>query len=82
MSEYILTPPHLIELPRTEQQSLWTCCQQLEEPWDYSLGSQSSVGWRFSTLQLKLDGTSLRTRKHNKIYTLFEQPMPVLLLRI
>ena len=38
-----LTPQHLTESPRTEQQSLWTCCQQLEAPWDFSLDSPSSV---------------------------------------
>ena len=32
-SSLILQP--LTESPRTEQQSLWTCCQLLEEPWDY-----------------------------------------------
>ena len=43
-------PQHLTKLQRTEQQSLWTCCQQLEEPWDSSLGFLSSVEWRLSTL--------------------------------
>ena len=33
----------LTESPRTGQPSLWTCCQQLEEPWDSSLGSPSYV---------------------------------------
>ena len=42
--------PPLTESQRTEQPSLWTCCQLLEEPWDFSLDSQSSVEWRFCTL--------------------------------
>ena len=41
---------HLTESPRTEQPSLWTCCQQLEEPWASSLGSPSSVEWRLHIL--------------------------------
>ena len=44
----------LTESPRTGQPSLWTCCQPLEEPWDFSLGSPSSVQWRLSTLDLRL----------------------------
>ena len=55
-----LTPQQSTRSPRTEQQSLWTCCQQLEAPWDFSLGSPSSVEWRFFTLLLKLDGTLFR----------------------
>ena len=41
----------LTKSPRTEQPSLWTCCQLLEAPWDSSLGSPSSVEWRLPTLQ-------------------------------
>ena len=40
----------LTESPRTEQLSLWTCFRQLGEPWDSSLGSPSSVEWRWSIL--------------------------------
>ena len=39
----ILMPVRLTELQRTEQPSLWTCCQLLEEQWDSSLGSLLSV---------------------------------------
>ena len=42
----------LTESPRIEQPSLWTCCQLLEEPWDFSLGSPSSVEWRLCTFRL------------------------------
>ena len=43
---------HLTESLKTGQPSSWTCCQQLEAPWDFSLGSPSSVEWRLSTLLL------------------------------
>ena len=41
----------LTESQRTGQPSLLTCCQLLEEPWDSSLGSPSSVEWRLSILE-------------------------------
>ena len=41
-----LTPQHLTESPRIEQQSLLTCCQLLEAQWDFSQGSLLSVLWR------------------------------------
>ena len=50
MWEYSSTPQQSTRSLRTEQQSLWTCYQQLEAPWDCSLDSPSSVQWRFYTL--------------------------------
>ena len=44
----------LTELQRTGQPSLWTCCQQSEEPWDSSLGSPSSVEWRYYGIKIIL----------------------------
>ena len=44
---------HLIESPRTEQQSLKTCCLPLEEQWDFLRGSLSSVELRLSILLQK-----------------------------
>ena len=35
-----LTPRHSIGSLRTDPQNLWTCSQQLEELWDFSLASQ------------------------------------------
>ena len=54
--EYGLTLQQSIRSPRTEQQSLLTCCPLLVAPWDSSLASLSSVQWRFFTLSLKLSG--------------------------
>ena len=51
---------HLTELQRTEQQSLLTCCQLLEGPWDFSLGSPSSVVWRLSILESRSSSKSSR----------------------
>ena len=42
-SESSLIPQLLIELPRTEQLSLLIMCLLLEEQWDFSLDSLSSV---------------------------------------
>ena len=58
-----MTPQHLTKLKKTEQQSLWTCCQQLEAPWDFSLDSQSSVVWRYFTLPWKLLLSFLTSQK-------------------
>ena len=46
---FIFMQQHLTESLWTGQLSLWTSCQLLEEPWDSSLGSPSSVESRFST---------------------------------
>ena len=54
--EFSLTPQHLIELPRIEQLSLWTCCQQLEAQWDFLQGFLLLVQWRSCTLLQKQFG--------------------------
>ena len=48
--EYTSTPQSLTKSLKTEQQSLWTCCLQLEEPWDFSQDSPLSVEWKSFTL--------------------------------
>ena len=57
-----LTPQHLTESPRTEQQSLLTCCQPLEAPWDCSLASPSSVEWKLSIFLVKLFSLCFKTK--------------------
>ena len=45
---FISMHQHLTKSQKTERPNLWTCCQLLEAPWDFSLGSPSSVEWRLS----------------------------------
>ena len=69
---FISMQQHLTELPRTEQPSLWTCCQLLEAPWAFLLGSPSSVEWRLSTLESRSSSKCSRTDK-NKWSTLLKR---------
>ena len=48
-SEYILTLQHLIRSLKIRRSSLLIFYLLLEELWDFSLGSQSSVEWRYFT---------------------------------